>query len=161
MLLKCLCILWQVFSREIDVEYFILRHSNLIYFHGKFHEWVEDKSTDENTIGFINYLAVDSDSQAQFGLHVWERGGVCLRERLNNECLKPNDLCLSGRQRRLWGSDWLFCVKGPQPYLACVLNLACEPSLLVSLEKKGRSNLLRKQVQLAGEGAVTDCMMLI
>lgn len=39
--------------------------------------------------------------------------------------------------------------------MACVLNLACEPSLLISPEKKGRSNPLRKQVQLASEGAVT------
>lgn len=138
-----------------------LRCSSLISFHGKFREWVDDNSTDENTIGFNNYLAVDRDSQAT----VWaaclgERGGVCSRERLNNEYLKPNDLCLSGRQRGLWGSDWLFRVKGPQPYLACVLDLACEPSLLSS-EKKGKSNPVRKQVHLASESAVTDCTMLI
>lgn len=38
------------------------------------HEWVEDNSTDENAIGFLNYLAVDRDSQAT----VW---AACLGER--------------------------------------------------------------------------------
>lgn len=51
-----------------------LRCSNLIYFHGKFHEWVGDNSTDENMIGFINYLAVDSGSQVTVG-------AACLGER--------------------------------------------------------------------------------
>lgn len=81
---------------------------------------------------------------------------------------------MSGREGAfVWGRDWIMntlkqmicvwvadkeafgavtdysSVKGPQPYLTCMLNLACEPSLLISPEEKEKSNLVRKQVQLA------------
>lgn len=57
-----------------DVKYFIFRVQQSDLFHGKFHEWVEDNSTAENTIGFINYLAVDRDSKGT----IW---AACLGER--------------------------------------------------------------------------------
>lgn len=87
-LLKWLCLLWQMFSGKINVECFIskMQQSNLLAWEVLWKNW--DNTTIINTVVFINYPAVRSDSPARVlaaclgerrgreGMSVWERGWI-------------------------------------------------------------------------------------